>query len=209
MANTNRDFKSFLCNFPPETAEILASGIPVPEPPSSTPANSKRQVLGTSPQVPVSACELVKLIDTAYLLCRSAGGATVSLVKGDMLGRRLFAVSIYPERSLEISRIASWEDLFEFVLQNVDVLAKPGHAFGVWLKAPGVYVLDVVLCVRNRRTAIDLARMFNQTSIFDLANDREIVIRARRNGIRSISTPSRQKPVRSEPFIQSAKEQLQ
>jgi len=72
-------------------------------------------------------------------------------------------------------------NIFAFVLLHLDLLAQPGRALGSWFdRLRNVRVLDVVLCLPDRRTAIELGRFFGQTSIYDLAAQREIAIRPRR-----------------------------
>jgi hypothetical protein len=63
----------------------------------------------------------------------------------------------------------------------LDLLVKLDHAFGLWFDASkGVYVLDVVICLPDRRTARELGRNSDQTSIYDLAAGKEIKIKPRR-----------------------------
>ncbi len=94
-----------------------------------------------------------------------------------MVGRKLFAVSIYPERTIELTVQPSWRQLFVFVLANLDLLLQPDRALGTWFDdLRGVHVLDVVICVSDRDTALDLGLRFHQRSIFDLAASHAIRI---------------------------------
>jgi len=95
-----------------------------------------------------------------------------------MVGRKLFAVSMYPEQTIKLRVQPSWQRLLAFVLANLDLLLKPDRALGTWLDTlEGVHVLDVVVCLADREAALELGLRFHQWSIFDLANSREIRLR--------------------------------
>jgi hypothetical protein len=122
-------------------------------------------------------CRILRAVQTTIELHSWSHGATVSLSKGNMVGQKLFAVSIYPERAIELTVQPSWRQLFVFVLANLDLLLKPDRALGTWFDdLPGVHVLDVVICVSDRDTALELGLRFHQRSIFDLATSRAIPI---------------------------------
>jgi hypothetical protein len=179
MATTICDFKSLFANVSHEAGKVVSS-VPAPEPNDSATANSKSQASGEL--IPrVLAASLTRLVDIACELQSLTNGATVSLQDGNLTGRRLFAISIYPERSVALPAVPTWHNIFAFVSLNVDLIVKPCHAFGLWFDdAEGVHVLDVVICLPDRRTALELGQTFNQTSIFDLAARREIAVGTRR-----------------------------
>jgi hypothetical protein len=109
-------------------------------------------------------------VHTAFALHHSmAKGSTVSLIRGNMAGEKLFAVSVYPERTIELWKRPSWQQIFEFVLANLDLLLKPNHALGTFHdEKGGVHVLDVVVCISDRTEALTLGLCFNQLSIYSL-----------------------------------------
>jgi hypothetical protein len=195
MATTVCDFKSSLVNFSYDCVEKAASGVPAAEPPSFTPAYPKTQAAIITPASEVLNASIVKLVDAAYEIHAKATGATVSLQDGNLVGRKLFAVSIFPERSAARSAAASWQNIFAFVSLNVDLLLKPCHAFGLWFDdSKRVYVLDVVLCLSDRRTALELGRTFGQKSIYDLAACKEIKIKPRRIRRASVRAAAKNRP---------------
>ncbi len=115
--------------------------------------------------------------DAAFALHTKAGGATVSMIDGNMAGRKLYAVSIYPEHTIELETPPSWRQLFAYALTNVAELLKPGRALGTWFNKPkGRHVLDIVVCCPDLSVAIAFGQRFQQVCIFDLAAGREIQI---------------------------------
>ena len=159
MTSTNRDFKSFFPSFSPEPLKTVVSRASALKPPSFTSASSKTQ-----------AAAIQRLVGTACRLHAFTKGSTVSLVDGDLVGRKLFAVSIYPDQSIELGSPPNRQDIFVFVLLNLHLLVKPAHAFGSWFDpVRNVHVLDVVICVSTLHAAIELGLLFGQTSIYDLA----------------------------------------
>lgn len=176
MAGTVCDFKSFLANFSLQSVETIASGVAMPEPHSSTPTGSNSQASAALiPKVIEAAVR--ELVANAWNLHSSSNGATVSLRDGNMTGQKLFAVSVYPERTAEFRNPPTWKDVAAFVVLNLNLLLRPSHAFGSWFDEPKhTHVVDVVVCLPDRRTALELGRKFKQVSIFDLENFQEITI---------------------------------
>jgi hypothetical protein len=176
VAGTVCDLKFSLGSFSRNLGEAEVPNVPASESYSSTPHDLKTQVAATLPSEEALRESLLRLVDSAHALHASARGSTVSLADGDLLGRKLFVVSIYPERSVELVTSPSWQNIFAFASLNLDLLVKPGHAFGSWLDLS--HALDVVVCLSDLRTALELGRIFNQTAIYDLAAAQEIVIGA-------------------------------
>jgi hypothetical protein len=195
MATTVCDFKSCLVNFSYDGVEKVASSVPAPEPPSFTPACPRTQAVIITPAPDTLTASIENLATIAYEIYAKATGATVSLQDGNRGGRKAFAVSIFPERSVTRSVAPTWQTIFAFVSLNVDLLVKPCHAFGLWFDdSKRVYVLDVVLCLPDRRTALELGRTFGQTSIYDLAACQEIKIKPRRIRRASVRAAATNRP---------------
>jgi hypothetical protein len=116
-------------------------------------------------------------VDIAYDSHSKTHGSTVSLIHGNMVGQKLFSVSIYPERTVELWTPPTWEQFLSFALANAGLLLKPAHACGSWLNdRSGEHVLDVVVLSSDRDNALALGLRFGQLSIFDLKTRREIAI---------------------------------
>ena len=140
---------------------------------------------------PLISCVLW-LVETALELHFRTNGATVSLSQGNMAGRKLFAVSIYPERTVKLSVQPSRHNLFAFVVANLALLLMPGRALGTWFDdRDGVHVLDVVVCLSDRHAALKLGSLFRQWSIFDLSTCRELRIGEPASLLRPSSTEAR------------------
>lgn len=111
---------------------------------------------------------------------KGANGSTVSIFEGNMLGKKLFAVSIFPMRTVTLIASPTWGQLFVFSLQNADLLLSRGFALGTGFdKSRCRYEVDVVFCVSRLETALELGHLSNQRAVFDLANQEEISVEKR------------------------------
>ncbi len=94
-------------------------------------------------------------------------GATFNLFFGNMAGQALYAVSLYPERSVVFPGRAVPEDLLRrFIQDNQDLLADPRNSIGIWYSAAldAVY-LDVSATLPDRAEAVSLGEWYNQTRV--------------------------------------------
>jgi hypothetical protein len=174
VPSTICDLNPFLANCFRDPGEAGDPSVPATESYSSTPDNPKTQGAASLSSAEGLTASVLRLVDSASALHASAGGSTVSLTDGDLLGRKLFAVSIYPERSVELITPPTWQNIFAFALLNLDLLTKPRHAFGSWINLS--HVLDVVICLPRVRTALELGRIFNERSIYDLETAQETMV---------------------------------
>ena len=102
-------------------------------------------------------------------------GSTVSVSGGNMAGLPRFAVSTYPQRTVELIVAPTWELLFAFAIVNSDLLVLPDHALGTWVDCErNRHVLDVVVCPLSLDEAIDLGISHGQSAIYDLEARKEI-----------------------------------
>lgn len=117
-------------------------------------------------------------VDTSFAVhTTTLKGSTVSLIHGNLANKKLFSVSIYPGRTVELSTTPTWEQLFEFALANVELLLKPEHALGTWFDDYElVHVLDVVVCLSNRDAALGLGLLHHQSAIYSLSLRQEIKV---------------------------------
>ena len=142
-------------------------------------STSVQTICQSSPAVPLPILEpmisrIGDAVDIALESHTTTNGATVSVTQGNMAGRKLFAVSIYPELTLELKMPPSRWLLFAYALANVDKLLKPGRAIGLWSDRPGRHVVDIVFCCPDLTVAISLGRCFQQKCIYSLAVGFEI-----------------------------------
>jgi len=112
--------------------------------------------------------------DAATLHARF-GGSTVNLNDGDLVGTRRFAVSVYPEHSVELAEAPTWELLFAFSVLHAGLLLLPDHALGTWFdRQRKLNVLDIVICPSSFDDAIHLGIRHGQRAIFDLHAKTEV-----------------------------------
>ena len=100
-------------------------------------------------------------------------GATFSLYFGNMSGKPLYSVSVWPERGTQPSdNEISVSIIQDFIESNSDVLKDlndPRCGIGLWYNADddAVY-LDVVALLPSRLEAVALAMQYDQIAVFDL-----------------------------------------
>jgi len=117
------------------------------------------------------------MAETAAALHAQWYGSTVSVTGGNLLGRSHFAVSTYPERSVELTGAPTRDQLFAFAVLNSELLLQPNHALGTWFDSQRQrHTLDVVVCCDSLDKAISLGRNQAQQAIFDLKEAREILL---------------------------------
>jgi len=98
------------------------------------------------------------------------GGSTFSLQSGDLSGERLFAVSLFPERTRRVAGpTLSAALILRYIERNADLLRDPRVSVGTWFdEEQGVTFLDVSVTLPERTAAEALARRYNQIGIYDL-----------------------------------------
>ena len=159
-------------------ADVPPQGVPVQDPLVVPPIDLPRQavVAAVSAIAEPLRSSILHTVDIALELHGTKYGATVSLSNGDMVGTKGFAVSIYPERTVELTAPPKEHQLLAFVVANLDVLLLPDRAMGTWYADTNRHVLDVVFCARDQQTAAKLGKRSKQWSIYDLDLHREILI---------------------------------
>lgn len=96
------------------------------------------------------------------------GGSTFSLYEGNLLGRQIHAVSLFPDLGDMIPANEFTEThIAGFVDAHREIFEDPRVAVGTWLEGGMVY-LDVTALVPDREQAISLGKQYNQIGIFDL-----------------------------------------
>ena len=108
--------------------------------------------------------------DAILFLYDANKGATFSLFFGNQAGQRLYAVSVFPERSAVLQgRETTRQMLMDFMEANADLLQDPRCCVGIWydIESDETY-LDVSVALPNKQVVIALGRQYNQIGIFDL-----------------------------------------
>lgn len=98
------------------------------------------------------------------------GGFSIDLTTGENVSEG-YAVAIHPDREQVIPvEDVTMSSLISYALDNMDLLAKPGHVFGAWHDPEsGKVYLDVSTVRTDRAEALELAREHNQLAVFDFA----------------------------------------
>ena len=117
-------------------------------------------------------------LDQIFKGTHEYGGQTWSAKWGDQAGRDRFSVVIYPERELHIpaGQPFNTKVLKEYVERNRNLLSNARNHLGTWKVKPeeagrfneGDIVLDISTTTPDLFTARQLAKKYEQDSIFDL-----------------------------------------
>jgi hypothetical protein len=179
MANARRETTAFSQgNGRPDS--VFASGN---RPRQLTPPHSACQADSKHPPSALEAVVpwIAKAAGTAFAVHAATGeGSTVSVSEGNLAGLPLFAVSIYPGRTIDLAARPIWEIIFAFGLVNADLLFRPHHALGTWFDPTRkLHVLDVVVCPSSLNKAIRLGIRHRQKAIYDLKNGEAIALPSR------------------------------
>jgi len=135
----------------------------------------------TQNNIETTVPQIAKMAATATALHAQWSGSTVSISEGNMAGFSCFAVSPYPERTVELAVAPTWNLVFAYAVLNSDLLLLAGHALGTWCHRQRKYhVLDVVVCLSSLDKAIRLGLSQGQEVIYDLKAGREISLSASR-----------------------------
>lgn len=104
------------------------------------------------------------------------GGSTYSLRWGDLSGNPLYVVSIYPDLGVQIKgNQVSEKQIERFIIANHALLTDPRCTVGTWYDSDnGITYLDVSAVFANQHVAVTLAKEYNQISIWDLKNSKDI-----------------------------------
>jgi hypothetical protein len=106
---------------------------------------------------------------------RTAGGGTFDMNGHSLANTPLYAVPLYPERTVVFPREITAQDIETYIQKNADLLADPRNKMGSWRDtATNENILDVVVAIPDRRQAVELGKKYNQRAIFDLGAMREI-----------------------------------
>jgi tRNA A37 methylthiotransferase MiaB len=99
------------------------------------------------------------------------GGTTIDAKGNDLSGTDAFAVSIYPDRKVEITgENIPADQLAKFKVKNNDILSKEGHMVGTWFDAEtGKSVIDITVVKKDLNEALALGRKYDQKEVWDLA----------------------------------------
>lgn len=103
-------------------------------------------------------------------------GSTHNLYFGDLSGRKLFAVSVFPRQTTKVQgRLVSKQMLAEYLEANQRHLADPRVSVGTWYDPENnESIVDIILTEPGRQRALKLGSDYNQRGIFDLAAGEEI-----------------------------------
>ena len=124
--------------------------------------------------LPFTVSELTRQV-SSWLVANE--GATFNLFFGNMAGQSLYAVSLFPERSVVLPGRDIPEDLLRrFIWDNQDLLTDPRNSIGIWYSgtSDAIY-LDIAVTLPQRAEAISLGKQYNQEAIYDLGQDKVLI----------------------------------
>ena len=103
-------------------------------------------------------------------------GSTWSMRWGNLSGAPLYVTSQFPDLGLVIpGRVIEADVLEGFIRKNGDLLSHPRCAVGTWYnRADGQTYVDISVVFADLEYALAEARKYNQITVWDLKNSREI-----------------------------------
>lgn len=115
--------------------------------------------------------EADKVVAIMVALHAQNGGATFNLYFGVLSNQQLYAVSLFPERTVRSQgRMLRPQAVTTFLRKNADILRDPRNSVGCWYNEENdATYLDVSTTLPSRPAAIDLGIRYNQIGIYDLA----------------------------------------
>lgn len=114
-------------------------------------------------------------VDMALKSHAANDGSTTHMRWGDLSGQPLYVVSLFPDLGIiKKGKDISKDELTAFVKAHMDLLADPRVCFGTWFnKDDGNTYIDINVVLSNKDKAVELAKVYNQISIFNLATFEE------------------------------------
>lgn len=111
----------------------------------------------------------------ALMLAEESNGATFNLTQGNLAGKPMYSVSVYPERELILEGEPTANVIEQYMTKNADLLNDASNSFGMWRNTEtGEMYLDVVKTLADKKAAMQLGLENGQKAIFDLKNMKEI-----------------------------------
>ncbi|MCC6315453.1 MAG: hypothetical protein IT337_15720, partial [Thermomicrobiales bacterium] len=102
-------------------------------------------------------------------------GSTFNPRLGNLAGKPLYSVALYPERGLVLDAAPTPEILEKFIKANRVLLADERLSVGTWHNAAdGKHYLDIVATLPDRALAERLGRSYNQIAIYGLESFEEV-----------------------------------
>jgi hypothetical protein len=140
------------------------------------PPGRRKKVTPPVPGKPVASRAVVgSIADDIVRTHKQAGGGTFDMSGRSLAGQQLYAVPLYPERTITLHREPTARDIDAFLRQNEDLLSDARNKMGTWFdSAANEHILDVVVAIPNRHLAVELGKRYNQRAIFDLGKMAEI-----------------------------------
>ena len=121
----------------------------------------------------VDVGEMVRQVETLHM---ANDGCTFNPHFGNLAGKSLYAVSLYPDLGVVLDGKEILMDLLlRVVVDNQALLQDPRVSVGTWFDGDGNKTyLDISATIPNRQQAIELGKRYNQIAIFALDTFEEI-----------------------------------
>lgn len=122
-----------------------------------------------------SAQELVLASQRIAGITMHRKGATYNLYDGDMAGQTLYAVGLFPEREEEVEEFPGAGIIHAFIQKNLELLRSKSFHVGTWYNdSLGRTYIQVSVTTSNLVEAKRLARRYDQSTVYDLAQMKEL-----------------------------------
>lgn len=114
--------------------------------------------------------QLDRTVEALRTSHKATDGATVDLVRGNLIGFPLFSVASFPKQTVEFADIPTAANVYDFIIKNLKILLRQNRAVGSWFDTrQSIHALDVVVCYGQRDQALKVAARLGQDFIYDLS----------------------------------------
>ncbi|MDA8412009.1 MAG: hypothetical protein M0001_16670 [Treponema sp.] len=115
------------------------------------------------------------VVDMALKSHEASDGSTTSFRWGDLSGKKLYVVSLFPDLGIiKKGKEITNAELSAFAFAHMDLFSDPRVCLGTWFnKDDGNTYIDINVVLADKAKAVELAKRYNQISIFDLSSFEE------------------------------------
>jgi hypothetical protein len=115
------------------------------------------------------------VVNMALKSHEATDGSTTSFRWGDLSGKKLYVVSLFPDLGIiKKGKDISSSELSAFSSAHKELFADPRVCLGTWFnKDDGNTYIDINVVLADKAKAVELAKRYNQISIFDLSTFEE------------------------------------
>ena len=112
-----------------------------------------------------------QVVDIVLKSHEATDGSTTHFRWGDLSGKRLFVVSLFPDLGvIKEGRAIAKDELSAFAQAHLDLFSDPRVCLGTWYNSDdGNSYIDINVALADKAQAVELGKKYNQIAIIDLS----------------------------------------